>query len=77
MLDLRLNSWELSTYQNNKYEKTRCFHSKILTGLGALDSKLAKAQFLNILSKVSYFIVEIEKRMIFTNVRRALSLKLR
>ena len=77
MLDIRLNSWELSTDQSNEYEKTRCFHSKILTGLGALDSKLAKAQFLMISSKVSGFIVEIEKSVIFANVRGALSLKLR
>ena len=77
MQDIRLNSWELSTHQNNKYEKTRCFQSKILTGLGALNSKLAKPQFLMILSKVSGFRVEIEKRMIFANVRGALSLKLR
>ena len=77
MLDIRLNSLELSTHQNNKYEKTRCFHSKILTGLGALDSKLAKAHFLRILSKVPGFIIEIEKRMIFANVRGALSLKVR
>ena len=77
MLDIRLNSWELSTHQNNKYEKTRCVHSKILTGLGALDSKMAKAQFLMILSKASCFIVEIGKHMIFANVRGALSLKVR
>ena len=35
------------------------------------------AHFLMILSKVSGVIVEIEKRMIFANVRGALSLKLR
>ena len=75
MLDIRLNSWELSTRQNNKYKKTRCFQSQILTSLGALDSKLAKAQFSMILSKVSCFIVEIENRFIFANVRGALSLK--
>ena len=77
MLDIRLNSWELSTHQNNRYEKTICFHSKILTGLGAIDSKMAKAHFLKILSKASCFIVEIGKRIIFANVRGALSLKLR
>ena len=65
MLDIRLNSWELSTDQNNKYEKTRCFYFKILTGLGALDSKWAKANFLMTLSKVSNVIVETEKTVLF------------
>ena len=48
---------------------------KVLTGLGASGSKCEKGQNFDIFPKVSCFIVEIEKRLIFVIFSGALNEK--
>jgi len=61
--------------KNKKHEKTLCFLLKILTGVGALDFKREKHIFLMILSKTSYFTIEMQDHVIFAYFRGASSLK--